>query len=129
MNVKILVVEDEPAISQIVKLYLEREGFTVYTAADGDQALAMEEEHRPNLLILDVMLPKLSGWEICQRMRRPVSIIFLTASYAESDKLTAFSLGADDYMTKPFSPKELVARVKAVLCRTGLLAEKYADYA
>lgn len=118
MDVKILVVDDEPALSKIVKLYLEREGFTVYTAVDGDQALAMEEEHRPDLLILDVMLPKLSGWEICRRMQRPVSIIFLTANCAESDRLTAFSLGADDYMTKPFSPKELVARVKSVLCRT-----------
>lgn len=115
MNETILVVEDEPAISKIVKLYLQREGFTVYTAADGEQALAMEEEYRPTLLILDVMLPKLSGWEICQHIQRPVSIIFLTADCNESDKLTAFSLGADDYITKPFSPRELVARVKAVL--------------
>lgn len=116
MDVKILVVDDEPAICEIVKAYLEREGFTVYTAADGDQALAMEEEHRPDLLILDVMLPKLSGWKICKSIQRPVSIIFLTAA----DKLTAFSLGADDYITKPFHPKELVPRVKAILRRTGL---------
>lgn len=119
MDVKILVVDDEPAICEIVKAYLEREGFTVYTAADGDQALAMEEEHRPDLLILDVMLPKLSGWEICQSIQRPVSIIFLTANCTESDMLTAFSLGADDYMTKPFHPRELVARVKAILRRAG----------
>ena len=118
MDVKILVVDDEPGLSDVVKLYLEREGFTVYTAADGEQALAMEEEYRPDLLILDGMLPKLSGWEICKRIRRPVSIIFLTGCCEESYKRTAFSLGADDYMTKPFSPRELVARVKAVLCRT-----------
>lgn len=115
MDVKILVVDDEPAICEIVKAYLERDGFTVYTATDGDQALAMEEEHSPDLLILDVMLPKLSGWEICQSIQRPASIIFLTANSTETDKLTAFSLGADDYITKPFSPRELVAWVKAVL--------------
>lgn len=122
MDVTILVVDDEPAICEIVKAYLEREGFTVYTAADGAQALAMEKEHRPDLLILDIMLPKLSGWEICQHIQRPVSIIFLTANSTEADKLTAFSLGVDDYITKPFHPKELVARVKAVLRGTGLLS-------
>ncbi|HML35184.1 response regulator transcription factor [Sporomusa sphaeroides] len=123
MDVTILVVDDEPAICEIVKAYLEREGFTVYTAADGAQALAMEKEHRPDLLILDIMLPKLSGLEICQSIQRPVSIIFLTANSTEADKLTAFSLGADDYITKPYSPRELVARVKAVLRRTGLLPQ------
>lgn len=123
MPIKILVADDEPAISEVVKLYLEQEGFIVYTAEDGDLALAIETKEQPDLLILDVMLPKLSGWEICQAVQRSVPIIFLTAKSAESDKITGFSLGADDYITKPFSPKELVARIKAVLRRSGLLQQ------
>lgn len=121
MAVKILVADDEPAVCEVVKLYLEREGFTVYTAEDGDLALTIETKERPDLLILDVMLPKLSGWEICQTITRRVPIIFLTAKSAEVDKMTGFSLGADDYITKPFSPRELVARIRAVLRRSGLL--------
>lgn len=123
MPIKILVADDEPAISEVVKLYLEQEGFIVYTAEDGDLALAIETKEQPDLLILDVMLPKLSGWDICQTIKRSVPIIFLTAKSAESDKITGFSLGADDYITKPFSPKELVARIKAVLRRSGLLQQ------
>lgn len=122
MDVTILVVDDE-TIAEIIKLYLEREGFTVYTAVDGDQALAMKEEYHPDLFICDIMLAKLSGWEICQRIQRASPIIFLTANYNQSDMLTAFSLGAADYITKPFSPRELVARVKAILRRTCLLAQ------
>lgn len=123
MPIKILVADDEPAISEVVKLYLEKESFIVYTAEDGDTALAIETKEQPDLLILDVMLPKLSGWEICQTIQRSVPIIFLTAKSAEADKITGFSLGADDYITKPFSPKELVARIKAVLRRSGLLQQ------
>ncbi|EIW19639.1 MULTISPECIES: response regulator [Pelosinus] len=123
MPIKILVADDEPAICEVVKLYLEKEGFIVYTAEDGDIAIAIETKEQPDLLILDVMLPKLSGWDICQTIQRSVPVIFLTAKSAESDKITGFSLGADDYITKPFSPKELVARIKAVLRRSGLLQQ------
>ncbi len=122
MSIKILVADDEPNILEVVALYLEKEGYTVFTAADGDQAIEIETRERPDLLILDVMLPKMSGWDICRTVERPVPVIFLTAKSAEVDKMTGFSLGADDYITKPFSPRELVARVKAVLRRSGLLS-------
>jgi DNA-binding response OmpR family regulator len=122
-QIKVLLADDEPAIVEVLQLYLEREGFKVFTALDGQEALIIEETHRPNLLILDVMLPKRTGWEICQAIERKVPVIFLTAKGAEADKLTGFSLGADDYITKPFSPKEVIARVKAVLRRSGLLIE------
>lgn len=123
MSVKILVADDETNICEVVQLYLEKEGFTVYTASDGDQALAIEVNEKPDLLLLDIMLPKLSGWDICRAIEREVPIIFLTAKSAESDKITGFALGADDYITKPFSPRELTARIKAVLRRSGLLLE------
>jgi DNA-binding response OmpR family regulator len=121
MSIKILIADDEPSIVEVVQLYLEREGFMVYTAADGEKALDIEAEVQPDLLILDVMLPKHSGWDICRDLPRQVPVIFLTAKGAETDKITGFSLGADDYITKPFSPRELVARVKAVLRRSGLI--------
>jgi two-component system response regulator ResD len=122
-QIKILVADDEPNITEVLQLYLEKEGFKVFTAADGQEALTIEEEQRPNLFILDVMLPKHSGWEVCTMIERKVPVIFLTAKSTESDKLTGFSLGADDYITKPFSPREVLARVKAVLRRSGLLAD------
>ncbi|HWR40933.1 MAG TPA: response regulator transcription factor [Patescibacteria group bacterium] len=122
-NIKILVADDEPHIREVVTLYLEKEGFEVYQAADGEEALDIEAHSRPDLLLLDVMLPKGSGWDICRSIDRQVPVIFLTAKTAETDKLTGFSLGADDYITKPFSPRELVARVKAVLKRSGLLRD------
>lgn len=121
MPIKILVADDEPNICEVVELYLRQEGFDVYTAADGDAAMEVETEIQPDLVILDVMLPKMSGWEVCQAITRQVPVIFLTAKGTEPDKMTGFSLGADDYITKPFSPRELVARVKAVLRRSGLL--------
>lgn len=121
MSLKILIADDEINICEVVQLYLEKEGFTVYTATNGEQAMAIETTEKPDLLLLDIMLPKLSGWDICRNIERSVPVIFLTALSAESDKITGFSLGADDYITKPFSPKELVARVKAVLRRSGLL--------
>ncbi|KYZ78179.1 two-component system response regulator [Anaerosporomusa subterranea] len=120
MSIRILVADDEPSILEVVKLYLEKEGFTVYVASDGEQALAIEAELQPDLLILDIMLPGQSGWDVCRSLGRQVPVIFLTAKSTEYDKITGFSLGADDYVTKPFSPKELVARVKAVLRRSGL---------
>ncbi|WP_110953585.1 response regulator [Anaerosinus massiliensis] len=118
---KILIADDEATIREIVALYLEKEGFTVLTAKDGDEALDLECEERPDLLLLDIMLPKISGLELCQTIQRNVPKIFLTAKSAENDKIIGFSLGADDYITKPFSPRELVARVKAVLKRSGAL--------
>ncbi|MCE5287234.1 MAG: response regulator transcription factor [Pelosinus sp.] len=121
MNIKILIADDEPSICEVVQLYLEKEGFTVFTAADGEAALNIEADKRPDLLLLDVMLPKMSGWDICRSIERQVPVIFLTAKSTENDKMTGFTLGADDYITKPFSPRELVARVKAVLRRSGLL--------
>jgi len=120
-QVKILLADDEPSLREVVSLYLQREGFQVFQAADGEQALAIEETHTPDLLLLDVMMPKLSGWEVARSVSRRVPIIFLTARSLEEDKMTGFNLGADDYITKPFSPKELVARVRAVLRRSGLL--------
>lgn len=124
-QIKILVADDEPNITEVLQLYLEQEGFTVFTAADGQSALTIEAEQRPDLLLLDVMLPQHTGWEICASIKRKVPVIFLTAKSAEADKLTGFSLGADDYITKPFSPREVLARVKAVLRRSGLLVDKY----
>lgn len=118
---KILIADDEPSIREVVALYLEKEGFQILTAADGDEALDIETTERPDLLILDIMLPKLNGLDLCRSIDRNVPVIFLTAKSAESDKIAGFSLGADDYITKPFSPRELVARTKAVLRRSGLL--------
>lgn len=124
MAVKILVADDEPNIREVVELYLKQEGFTVFTASDGREAVDLDSMHKPDLLVLDIMLPKMSGWEICRAVERRVPVIFLTAKGTEEDKMTGFSLGADDYITKPFSPKELVARVKAVLRRSGILLEQ-----
>jgi two-component system response regulator ResD len=123
MSVKILVADDEPSIREVVALYLEQEGYIVFTAADGHQAINIEAAEEPDLLILDIMLPGKTGWEICRALPRKVPVIFLTAKSTENDKITGFSLGADDYITKPFSPRELVARVKAVLRRSGLTHE------
>jgi DNA-binding response OmpR family regulator len=116
----ILVVDDEPSIVEVVSLYLRREGFNVLAAADGDTALAMAREHRPDLIVLDIMLPKRSGLEITRLLRteREVPIILLTARGDEADRIVGLELGADDYVVKPFSPREVVARVKAVLRRT-----------
>lgn len=120
---KILIADDEVTILEIMRLYLEKEGFTLYTAEDGEQALALEEKHHPDLLILDIMLPKINGFELCKYIERKVPKIFLTAKSEEADKIKGFSLGADDYITKPFSPREVVARVKAVLRRSGMVEE------
>ncbi len=115
----ILVVEDEPKISELLRLYLEKEGYQVMVAADG--AAALEDFHRrePQLVVLDLNLPVMDGLEVCRRIRRDssVPIIMLTARDEEADKLIGLELGADDYVTKPFSPREVVARVRAVLRR------------
>ena len=115
----ILVVDDEPEIVDLLRSYLRRDGFTVEQAADGEAALAAFGRLRPDLVILDLMLPKVDGREVCRRIRDAshTPIIMLTARDEETDKLLGLELGADDYITKPFSPREVVARVRAVLRR------------
>ncbi len=116
----ILLVDDEPSILQLSRMYLEREGFEIQSAQDGLQALQAVERLKPALLVLDVMLPGLDGFEVCRRLRaanNPLPIIMLTARDEDIDKILGLELGADDYLTKPFNPRELVARVKAILRR------------
>ncbi|HEX6548356.1 MAG TPA: response regulator transcription factor, partial [Candidatus Dormibacteraeota bacterium] len=116
----VLVVDDEPQIVQVVRDYLEHSGFAVLTAVDGRSALERARREKPDLVVLDLGLPQLDGLDVARELRRegPLPIIMLTARADESDKLVGLELGADDYLTKPFSPKELVARVRAVLRRT-----------
>lgn len=116
---RILVVDDEPALVKALKFNLEKEGFTVITAADGKEALIKAETEDPSLVILDVMLPEVDGFEVCRRLRRvsAVPIIMLTAKGEEIDRVVGLEIGADDYLTKPFSLRELIARVKALLRR------------
>jgi DNA-binding response OmpR family regulator len=116
---RILVVDDEPKIVQLVRDYLERAGFAVSTARDGNEALMRAHQERPDLIVLDLGLPELDGLEVTRRLRRDsgVPIIMLTARHDETDKVVGLELGADDYVTKPFSPRELEARVRAVLRR------------
>jgi DNA-binding response OmpR family regulator len=117
----ILLVDDEPAITQLARMYLERDGFRIALAADGEAALKTVASQKPGLIVLDVMLPKLDGFEVCRRIRaqdNPVPIIMLTARDEDIDKILGLELGADDYLTKPFNPRELVARVKAILRRS-----------
>ncbi len=117
----VLVVEDEPMVAEVVERYLRRDGYTVRTVHDGHAALAEFELRRPDLVVLDLMLPGVDGREVCRRIRSRAQtpIIMLTARSEEIDKLVGLEIGADDYVTKPFSPRELVARVKAVLRRAG----------
>lgn len=119
MNMLILVVDDEPKIVKLARDYLERGGFRVVTAADGQTALAIARHERPDLVVLDLNLPGLDGLDVCRALRREsaVPIIMLTARVEETDRLIGLELGADDYINKPFSPRELVARVRAVLRR------------
>jgi DNA-binding response OmpR family regulator len=116
---KILIVEDDKKTASLIKLYLEREGFQTVIAFDGQQALELAEQYRPIFVILDLMLPRLDGWEVCRRLRQSfdVPILMLTARGEEIDRVSGLTLGADDYVVKPFSPRELVARVKAILRR------------
>ncbi len=119
-NRKILVVDDEKRMVDLVKLYLEREGFSVSEAFDGQQALDMIEKTAYDLIILDLMLPVIDGWTVCKELRKKYDtpVIMLTARGEEFDKVLGFELGADDYVVKPFSPRELTARVRALLRRT-----------
>jgi DNA-binding response OmpR family regulator len=117
----VLVVEDDPTVAEVVTRYLAREGYTVDGAADGHEALRRASTHWPDLVVLDLMLPGIDGFEVCRRLRAsaPVPVIMLTARGDEDDRIVGLELGADDYISKPFSPRELVARVRAVLRRSS----------
>lgn len=118
-NAKILVVDDEPSILNLITAYLKPEGYEVYTAEDGPSALKAARSFKPDLIVLDVMLPGMDGVEVLTRLRREsdVYVILLTAKTEETDRVVGLTVGADDYVTKPFSPRELVARIKAALRR------------
>lgn len=123
---KVLVVDDEPKIVDLVKLYLERDGYQVLTAREGQAALAAIRDEHPDLVVLDLMLPGISGLDICRSVRShsSIPIIMLTARAEEADKLIGLEIGADDYVTKPFSPRELTGRVRAVLRRSATAKPK-----
>jgi two-component system response regulator ResD len=123
---KVLVVDDEDSVRELIELYLKKEGFEVIHAREGREALRLNGEHHPDLIVLDLMLPGLDGWEVCRQIRssHQVPIIMLTARTEEVDRIVGLELGADDYVVKPFSPRELVARVKAVLRRGTSAAEE-----
>ncbi len=121
----VLVVDDEPIVRDVVVRYLEREGYETLAAGDGDRARELVEQHSPNLVVLDVMLPGMDGIELCRwiRSRSELPVIMLTARGEEADRIVGLKLGADDYVTKPFSPRELTARVRTVLRRSSPPAE------
>ena len=116
---KILVVDDELNICELLKLYLENEGYTVFTANDGQAAVTAFQQKAPDLVLLDIMLPKMDGWQVCREIRKTSSapIIMLTAKGETEDKVSGLEMGADDYIVKPFSPGEVMARIRAVLRR------------
>ena len=118
-NETILVVDDEANIRDLAQLYLEKDGYRVVTAVDGLQALDLIKQDEPTLMVLDLMLPELDGWEVCRRVRQDsnLPILMLTARDDDIDKIVGLEMGADDYLTKPFNPRELVARVRAILRR------------
>ncbi|MEU9717923.1 response regulator transcription factor [Streptomyces sp. NPDC047976] len=125
---RVLVVDDDPTVSEVVAGYLERAGFTVHRAADGPAALEAAARYRPDLVVLDLMLPGMDGLEVCRRLRadrsgmRSVAVVMLTARGDEDDRILGLEVGADDYVTKPFSPRELVLRVRSVLRRASVAA-------
>ena len=120
-NAKILIADDDRNICELLKIYLEKEGCTVVLAGDGEEALSKFEAEEPDIILLDVMMPRLDGWQVCRELRKKSDcpIIMITAKGETFDKVLGLELGADDYVVKPFEPKEIVARVKAVLRRTG----------
>ncbi|WP_105614567.1 response regulator transcription factor [Vallitalea okinawensis] len=117
---KVLIIEDEQNVLDVVQVYIEKAGYEVYTAINGNDGLALFNEHNPDIIVLDLMLPDISGEEICQAIRRKsnVPILMLTAKSTVDDRITGLSLGADDYLIKPFSPRELVIRVRTILRRS-----------
>ena len=124
-KIKVLLVEDEQTLAMIIKDTLEENGFTIHTASDGEEGLHLFFELRPDVLVADVMMPKMDGWQVCREIRQnsKVPIIMLTAKSEERDELLGFDLGVDEYISKPFSPKILVARVEAILRRSGKTGE------
>ena len=121
MSQKVLVVEDDDNIAELLRLYLQKDGFEVSHAADGGKAVEMAKEIQPDLVLLDIMLPVMDGWQVCRELRKTMKmpIIMLTAKGETEDKVSGLEMGADDYIVKPFEVKELLARVHAVLRRTG----------
>ncbi|KMJ58001.1 transcriptional regulator [Bacillus sp. LL01] len=120
-QLKVLIVEDDPNISELISLYIEKEGFQVACAGDGEMGLAMYYDSDPDFIILDIMLPEMDGWEVCKEVRKDnpaIPIIMLTGKGESYDRIRGLDIGADDYIVKPFDPNELIARVKAVLRRT-----------
>jgi two-component system alkaline phosphatase synthesis response regulator PhoP len=131
MSKKILVIEDDPGILLSLKDEFKSEGYSVYTAEDGERGLAITKQQKPDLIILDIMLPILDGYEVCKRLRMEgdtTPIIMLTVKDKEIDRVLGLELGADDYVTKPFSLRELMARVKAIFRRTEKRATDLASY-
>ena len=122
----VVIGDDDEKIVRVLQAYFEKEGFAVFTAYDGLAALTAVKEHAPDIVVLDLMLPELDGWEVCRRLRQEseVAILMLTARDEESDRLVGLELGADDYVAKPFSPREVVARAKAILRRVGRAINK-----
>ena len=127
---KILVIEDEANIAQVLRLYLEQAGYTVLTASDGVAGLELHAREHPDLVILDLMLPALDGMEVCRRIRAWANtpILMLTARQGEEDRIAGLELGADDYLVKPFSPREVVSRVKAILRRVQIVAAQSEEH-
>ncbi|MCL2487866.1 MAG: response regulator transcription factor [Oscillospiraceae bacterium] len=123
---KIMVVDDDSNICELLRLYLEKEGYDIVIAANGARALTLFDETKPDLILLDVMMPQLDGWQVCREIRKKAAtpIIMLTAKSEVFDKVLGLELGADDYVTKPFEAKEVIARVKAVLRRCGVPEEE-----
>lgn len=123
---RVLVVDDDPTVSEVVTGYLNRAGFAVDVAADGPAAVARATAQPPDLVVLDLMLPGMDGLEVCRRIRRdgPLPVITLTARGDEEDRVLGLEVGADNYVTKPFSPRELVLRVESVLRRAGAVAAR-----
>jgi two-component system alkaline phosphatase synthesis response regulator PhoP len=119
---RVLVVEDEPDVAELIRFNLTKEGWDVTAAANGTDALRRARESRPDIILLDIMVPQLNGWEICRRLKQDpetaqIPVIMVTGRVEEGDKVLGFELGADDYVTKPFSPRELIARIRAVMRR------------
>lgn len=121
-NNKVLIVDDDEHIAELIKIYFEKDGFTTVTANNGKKAVELFKSEAPAIVILDVMMPEMDGWQVCREIRRVsnIPIIMLTAKGETFDKVLGLELGADDYMVKPFEPKELIARVKAVLRRSDI---------
>lgn len=124
-NAKILIVDDDTNICELLRLYIEKEGYTTVLAHDGEQAVDLFNKEQPSLILLDIMLPKLDGWQVCREIRKTSDcpIIMLTAKGEVFDKILGLELGADDYVVKPFEAKEVIARIRAVLRRTGTSQE------